>query len=130
MVTRIFHRPDVASDDVIAAFDSIVRDVQEKGIEDDELAPVKVKLRSDFYSMLEGGMGSHMPRFGLMHYLACFTLFDGDPNRINTILDGFEAVTPAQIQAAAKKYLVAKNRAIVLRLPVAKDATLEKEVVQ
>jgi zinc protease len=130
MVTRIFHRPDVASDAVIAAFDSIVRDLQEKGIEGDELAPVKVKLRSDFYSMLEGGMGSHMPRFGLMHYLACFTLFDGDPNRINTILDGFEAVTPAQIQAAAKEYLVPKNRAIVLRLPVAKDAAAEKEVVQ
>ena len=28
-----------------------------------------------------------MPRFGLMHYLACFTLFDGDPGRVNTILD-------------------------------------------
>jgi zinc protease len=133
MVTRIFHRPDVKSGDVIAAFDSIIRDLQEKGIDDEELAPVKVKLRSDFYSMLEGGMGSHMPRFGLMHYLACFTLFDGDPNRINTILDGFEAVTPAQIQAAAKKYLVPKNRAIVLRMPVAKDAAsqaTEKEVVQ
>jgi zinc protease len=131
MVTRIFHRPDVKSDDVIAAFDSIIRDLQEKGIEEDELAPVKVKLRSDYYSMLEGGMGSHMPRFGLMHYLACFTLFDGDPDRINTILDGFEAVTPAQIQAAAKKYLVPKNRAIVLRLPVAKETAVaaEKEVV-
>ncbi len=135
MVTRIFHRPDVKSDDVIAAFDSLIRDLAEKGIAEDELAPVKVKLRSDYYSMLEGGMGSHMPRFGLMHYLACFTLFDGDPNRINTILDGFEAVTPAQIQAAAKKYLLPKNRAIVLRLPVAKDAApsavaSEKEVVQ
>ena len=47
-----------------------------------------------------------MPRFGLMHYLACFTLFDGDPGRINTVLDGFQAVTPAQVQAAARKYLV------------------------
>ncbi len=135
MVTRIFHRPDIKSDDVIAAFDSVIRDLAEKGIDEEELAPVKVKLRSDYYSMLEGGMGSHMPRFGLMHYLACFTLFDGDPNRINTILDGFEAVTPAQIQAAAKKYLVPKNRAIVLRLPIAKDAAQpaeasEKEVVQ
>ena len=40
---------------------------------------MKVKLRADYYSNLEGGMGAHMPRFGLMHYLACFTLFDGDP---------------------------------------------------
>ena len=42
---------------------------------------MKVKFRADYYSMLEGGMGAHMPRFGLMHYLACFTLFDGDPDR-------------------------------------------------
>ena len=50
----------------------------------EEVDPVKVKFRSDYYSMLEGGMGSYMPRFGLMHYLACFTLFDGDPDRMNT----------------------------------------------
>jgi predicted Zn-dependent peptidase len=68
--------------------------------------------------MLEGGMGSYMPRFGLMHYLACFTLFDGDPDRINTVLDGFLAVTPAEVQAAAKKYLVPANRAVLARVPV------------
>ena len=64
-------------------------------------------------------MGYSMPRFGLMHYLACFTLFDGDPNRINTILDGFLAVTRAEIQEVAKKYLVPKNRAVLVRRPVA-----------
>jgi zinc protease len=124
MVTRIFHKPEFSSDETIAAFDEIVRDLQEKGIAEDELDPVKVKLRSDHYSMLEGGMGSHMPRFGLMHYLACFTLFDGDPDRVNTILDGFLAVTPAQVQAAARKYLVPSNRAIVERQPVQQEAAL------
>jgi predicted Zn-dependent peptidase len=68
--------------------------------------------------MLEGGMGSYMPRFGLMHYLACFTLFDGDPDRVNTVLDGFMAVTPAEVQAAATKYLVPTNRAVLARVPV------------
>jgi predicted Zn-dependent peptidase len=58
----------------------------------------------------------------LMHYLACFTLFDGDPNRINTVLEGFQAVTPLQVQAVAKKYLVSRNRAILVRQPVAKAA--------
>src|SRR5271156_1758333 len=76
MVTRIFHSPEDNSDDVIAAFDEVIREIQERGITEEELAPVKVKLRADFYSNLEGGMGAHMPRFGLMHYLACFTLFD------------------------------------------------------
>jgi zinc protease len=129
MVTRIFHRPDVKSDDVIAAYDSIVRDLQSAPVAAEELDAVKVKFRSDYYSMLEGGMGSHMPRFGLMHYLACFMLFDGDPNRINTILEEFQKVTPGELQAAAKKYLVPKNRAIVLRMPVAKDAVAGVEAV-
>jgi predicted Zn-dependent peptidase len=117
MVTRIFHRPDFTSDATIAAYDEIIRELREKEITEEELAPVKVKFRADYYSMLESGMGSHMPRFGLMHYLACFTLFDGDPHRINTVLDGFMAVTPAQVKAAAQKYLVPQNRAIVARRP-------------
>jgi predicted Zn-dependent peptidase len=124
MVTRIFHRPEYSADATIAAFDSVINDVQEKGIAADELDPVKVKFRADYYSMLEGGMGSYMPRFGLMHYLACFTLFDGDPQRINTILDGFLAVTPEQARKVAQKYLVPRNRAIVVRSPL-KDATQE-----
>jgi predicted Zn-dependent peptidase len=40
---------------------------------------------------------------------------------VNTILDGFLAVTPAQTQAAARKYLVPANRAIVERQPVQQE---------
>ena len=63
-------------------------------------------------------MGGYVPRFGLMHYLACFTLFDNDPTLVNTILDGFLSVTPAEVQAVAQKILVPTNRSIVLRQPV------------
>ena len=112
MVTRIFHKPEFTTQEAIFEFDNIIRDVREKEITVEELDPVKVKFRADFYSMLEGGMGSHMPRFGLMHYLACFTLFDGNPNRVNTVLDGFLDVTPARAQAVAQKYLVPRNRAV------------------
>ncbi len=121
MVTRIFHKPEYTSDATIAAFDHVIRELHDQEIAEDELDPVKVKFRADYYSMLEGGMGSYMPRFGLMHYLACFTLFDGDPERINTALDGFLAVTPAEAQAAARKYLVPRNRAVLLRRPVSME---------
>jgi len=119
MVTRIFHKPEYSSGAAVEAFDNVIRDVQEKGVAGDELEAVKVKLRADYYSMLEGGMGSYMPRFGLMHYLACFALFEGDPSRVNTILDEFLAVTPAQALAAAQKYLVPRNRAVLARRPTA-----------
>jgi zinc protease len=119
MVSRIFHKPEFTSQATIAAYDEIIQEAQSTAIQEEELDPVKVKFRADYYSMLEGGMGSHMPRFGLMHYLACFTLFDGDPNRVNSILDDFLAVTPSEVQAAARRYLAPSNRAILIRRPVA-----------
>jgi predicted Zn-dependent peptidase len=56
-----------------------------------------------------------------MHYLACFTMFDGDPSLVNTILDNFVAITPEQVQDVARRYLVKEQRAIVFRLPVKKS---------
>ena len=120
LVTRILHKPEFTADQTIATFDEVIGEVQQKGIMPGELDQVKVKFRSDYYSALEGGMGAYMPRFGLMHFLACFTLFDGDPILVNTILDGFLAVTPADVQAIAQKMMVRTNRSIVLRQPVKK----------
>ena len=119
MVSRIFHKPEFSAESTIEVFDDVIRGVQDAPIGLGELDPVKVKFRADYYSMLEGGMGSHMPRFGLMHYLACFALFDNDPHRVNTILDGFLSVTPEDSQAVARKYLVPENRAVLLRRPSA-----------
>jgi zinc protease len=119
MTTRILHKPEISADATVAAFDAIIAEVQEKGITADELEQLKVKWRSDYYAMLEGGRGGYMPKYGLMHLLACFSLFDGEPQLVNTILDGFLQVTPEQVQAVAKQYLVKQNRAIVFRAPVA-----------
>ena len=60
-----------------------------------------------------------------MHLLACFTLFDNKPELVNSILEGFLAVKKEDVQAVAKKYLRAENRAIVFRTPV--KAAGEKE---
>jgi predicted Zn-dependent peptidase len=54
-----------------------------------------------------------------MHLLACFTLFDGEPQLVNTVLDGFLSVTRSEILAAANKYLRKEKRAIVFRRPAA-----------
>ena len=121
MTTRIFHKPEISSEDTLAAFDEIVRIMQAKGISDSELDQLKIKWRSDYFATLEGGRGGHMPKYGLMHLLACFTLFDGEPQLVNTILDGFLAVTKEQVQDAARKYLQPQNRAIVFRKPIAKS---------
>jgi zinc protease len=117
MTTRILHKPEYSSEATLAEFDAVIREVQEQGISEDELQQLKVKWRSDYYSTLEGGRGGYMPRYGLMHLLACFTLFDNEPQLVNTILDGFLAVTREQVQEVAQKYLRPENRAIVFRMP-------------
>lgn len=122
MVTRIFPKPEYSTDEAVGAFDSVILELALQGTTPEELDPVKVKMRSDYYSMLEGGMGSYMPRFGLMHYLASFTLFDGDPDRVNTVLDEFLAVTPDAVRSLAQQILIPSNRAIVIRRPVEKGA--------
>jgi zinc protease len=119
MVTRLLHKPEYSSEKTLAAFDEVIREIQDAGISEDELNQLKVKWRSDYFSTLEGGRGG-MPRYGLMHLLACFTLFDNEPQLVNTLLDGFLAVKREEIQAVAKKVLRPENRAIVFRKPIAK----------
>ncbi len=118
MTTRILHKPEFTNETALAAFDLVIREVLENGISADELEQLKVKWRSDYYATLEGGRGGYMPKYGLMHLLACFTLFDNEPQLVNTILDGFLNVTREEIQAVGRKYLRQEKRAIVLRNPV------------
>jgi zinc protease len=119
MTTRLLHKPEYSSEAALAAFDAVIREVQEKGISEDELQQLKVKWRSDYYATLEGGRGGYMPKYGLMHLLACFTLFDNQPQLVNSILDGFLIVKREEVHAVARKYLNRENRAIVFRKPVA-----------
>ena len=117
MTTKILHKPEHPSEAALTAFDSVIRETQEKGISADELEQLKVKWRSDYYATLESGRGGYMPKYGLMHLLACFTLFDNEPQLVNTILDGFTAVTPEKVHEVARKYLRNEKRAIVFRTP-------------
>ena len=122
MVTRLLHKPEYSADQTITAYDQILDEMKEKGVTPEELEPIKVKFRSNYFSMLEGGHGAHIPRYGLMHLLACFTLFDNDAQLVNTILGGFMEVSPDAVQSVAQKLLTPPNRSIVIRQPAKKGA--------
>jgi len=49
----------------------VIQEVREKGIGADELPTVKIKMAVGLFAMLEGGRGGYMPKYGLMHLLAC-----------------------------------------------------------
>ena len=107
---RVDYRPDLKGDDVLKVVDKVITAVQEHGISEDELRQAKVNFRSSFLENLEGG-------FGRSDLLAALALYDDDPNRINTILTELDRVTTAEVQTAAKKYLVPANRTSIDRRP-------------
>src|SRR4029434_3547051 len=109
---RVDYRPDLKGGDVLKIVDKVISSVQEHGITEDELKQAKVNFRSSFLENLESGSG-----FGRADLLAALTLYDDDPNRINTILSDLEKVTAAEVQQAAKKYLVPSNRTSIDRRP-------------
>jgi predicted Zn-dependent peptidase len=109
---RVDYRPDLKGADVLKVVDKVIASIQEHGITEEELKQAKVNFRSSFLENLESQGG-----FGRADLLAALALYDDDPNRINTILTDIDAVTAAQVQAAAKKYLVPTNRTIIDRRP-------------
>jgi zinc protease len=111
---RVDYRPDLQGGDVLKVVDKVIAAIQEHGISDEELKQAKVNFRSSFLESLEGGI---IPGFGRADLLAALTLYDDDPNRINTILGELDKVTAADVQQAAKKYLVPANRTSIDRRP-------------
>src|SRR3954453_20513675 len=109
---RVDYRPDLKGADVLKVVDKVISAVQEHGISEDELKQAKVNIRSSFLENLESQAG-----LGRADLLAALALYGDDPNRINTILSDLDKVTTADVQQAAKKYLVPANRTTIDRRP-------------
>jgi zinc protease len=107
---RVDYRNDLKGADVMKVVDKVIAAVQEHGVTEDELKQAKVNFRSSFLDTLESG-------FGRADLLAALALYDDDPTRINTILADLDKVTTADVQQAAKKYLVPANRTSIDRRP-------------
>ena len=73
---------------------------------------VVTKMRSDLVDQME----APIDRASL---LAHATLFDGKPDRVNRIPTELAGVTPDEVKSFAQKYLVASNRTVIERDPVA-----------
>ena len=113
---RVDYAPEVKGPDVLKAVDEVIGAIQEHGITDEELKEAKINFKSGFFETIEGG---GTPLLGRSDLLAALALYDNDPNRINTILGDLDKVTAADVQAAAKKYLVPANRTSIERRPAA-----------
>jgi zinc protease len=117
---RVDYRPDLKGADVMKAVDEVISGVQKNGITEEELKQAKVNLRSGLFETLESQGG-----FGRADLLAAFALYDDDPNRINTVFTQLDKVTAADVQAAAKKWLVPANRTSIDRVPEKKGGGVQ-----
>ena len=111
-IANLIHDSTVKPDDILAAIDKVVVQVQTTPLPQAALDRALVKFRSGFYSELTqfGGVGR-------ANYLACFSLFDDNPSLINEIEPGLRKVTPALMQSVAKEYLRVTNRTILTIQP-------------
>ncbi|HKO02043.1 MAG TPA: insulinase family protein, partial [Thermoanaerobaculia bacterium] len=109
---RTLYKPGHTADEILKEIDAITKEIAEKGVTAKELADAKVRFRANWYDQLETS-------FGRANLLASFALFHDEPARINKVLEMYESVTAAQLQAAAKKYLVPQNRTSIDRVPAA-----------
>ena len=84
--------------------------VQTDGVTADELATAKVRERVDAIRGLQTALGRASE-------LGLDAVVFHDPNRVNTVLPRLQAVTAADVQRVAQKYLVAANRSVVISQP-------------
>jgi predicted Zn-dependent peptidase len=104
----LFHDPDKKADDIVAAIDSVITDLQTRPVDQATLDLALVKIRSWLYSNIESLFG-----FGRADMLASFALFYDDPSMINRLEDEFRKITPEQIMRAAREYLRSTNRTVL-----------------
>ncbi|MBS1797564.1 MAG: insulinase family protein [Acidobacteria bacterium] len=110
------HDDQFTPQEILAANDAVIDDIQTKGVSQAEIDRAIVKLRSDLYDTMTQFGG-----FGRADLLASFALFDDNPQAINQIEANFRKVTPKLIQETAKEYLRKTNRTVVIVNPEKTD---------
>jgi predicted Zn-dependent peptidase len=115
----LIHDDKYSAEEILAASDAVIAQVQSKPVDQATIDRAIVKLRSGLYDTMSqfGGVGR-------ADLLACSALFDDKPENINQIEANFRKVTPALIQQTAKDYLRKTNRTVVI-LNVEKAADAE-----
>jgi predicted Zn-dependent peptidase len=119
------YRPTVSATDMENAIYGLLDAVKQTPPSADELKRVKTRVRaSRFRGFSLFGLESML---GRAIQIADYTVFQNNPNLINTELDRYMAVTPEQIQAAARKYFTPENRTVVEIKPGAAASASAKQ---
>ena len=108
--TFLLYNPSFQPKQIVDDYQGEIEKIQKEGVTEDEIHRVVTLLLVSKLNQLQTSLGR-------AQLLASFELLDGNPEEINTLLDRYAAVTPAQVQAVAKKYLTAERRTVLAVLP-------------
>ena len=111
---NLLHNPKFTGKEIVSQVQDEIAKIQKDGVDLKELERVRTFLRAARIKDLQ----STLTRATL---LAQYEMFDGNPGLITSELDNFLAVTPEQIQAAAKKYLVPEKRVVLEIVPAPQE---------
>jgi zinc protease len=104
---NLIHDDSVSTAQIMSAVDGVMQQVTDKPVDAETLQRARTKLVSELYDQ-EGDLG-----LGKVDLLASFALFDDDPGEINTLVENFNKITAADIEATAKQYLRPQNRTVL-----------------
>jgi predicted Zn-dependent peptidase len=108
----LFHDDTVKPEQILAAIDIVVENLQFKPVEQSLVDRSITKMRSRLYDTLTEFGG-----FGRADLMACYALFDDDPSRIDSLEAEFRKVTPELVERTAREYLRKTNRTVLLIEP-------------
>jgi zinc protease len=111
---NLLYNPKFSGKEIVAQVQDEIAKIQKDGVDIKELERARTFLRASRIKDLQ----SSLTRAQL---LAQYEMFDGKPELITSELDTFLAVTPEQIQAMAKKYLVPEKRVVLEIVPAPKE---------
>ncbi len=118
----LLYKPNFAAQQIVDQVQEEIARVQKEGVEQKELDRVRTFLRLSRISQMQGSLSR-------AQLLGQYELFDGNPELVNTEIGDFLAVTPAQMQAAARKYLTPERRTVleIAPAPRKRPAGAQKE---
>ena len=97
-------------DDLEKAMDAEIEKVKNEPIDDKEFQKIRNQVESQFVQQNSSAVG-------IAEQLANYHVYFGNANLINTEIDRYMKVTPADLQRVAKKYLNKENRVVLHYLP-------------
>ena len=112
----LIHDKTEDQDSIVSLIDLQIDKLRNTLIDKEVLNRALIKIRASYYNIL-----SELYGFGRVDLLACFALFNDNPQLINTLEDEFRKVTPELIQRTAREYLRTTNRTILKIIPKAKN---------